>query len=108
MRPGYNVYDNNCQKFVIGLLNKICDPGRRKVTTTYSYITQTARGIPFSGTKPTETTTKKEEMDLPTKDEGLRLAETLMNERTPRVDPNDIGTLYVEEGGQELMVVQRA
>jgi len=37
MLPLYEVRTNNCQKFVIELLNLICDPGRRKVTTSFKW-----------------------------------------------------------------------
>ncbi|KAF8210861.1 hypothetical protein K438DRAFT_1959076 [Mycena galopus ATCC 62051] len=34
MLPRYDVRKNNCQNFVIELLNLICDPGRKKVMTS--------------------------------------------------------------------------
>ncbi|KAJ7137903.1 hypothetical protein C8R44DRAFT_975861 [Mycena epipterygia] len=37
MLPRYEVRTNNCQKFVIELLNLICDPGRKKVTTSFGW-----------------------------------------------------------------------
>ncbi|KAF7356348.1 DUF862-domain-containing protein [Mycena venus] len=37
MLPRYEVRTNNCHKFVIELLNLICDPGRTKVTTSYGW-----------------------------------------------------------------------
>jgi hypothetical protein len=37
MLPLYEVRTNNCQKFVIELLNLICDPRRKKVTTSFQW-----------------------------------------------------------------------
>jgi hypothetical protein len=37
MKPLYDVRHNNCQKFVIELLNLICEPGRRKVMTSFKW-----------------------------------------------------------------------
>ncbi|KAJ6484833.1 hypothetical protein C8R45DRAFT_1147821 [Mycena sanguinolenta] len=37
MLPRYHVRKNNCHKFVIELLNLICDAGRKKVTTSFSW-----------------------------------------------------------------------
>ncbi|KAF7336492.1 DUF862-domain-containing protein [Mycena sanguinolenta] len=36
MLPRYHVRTNNCHKFVIELLNLICDPGRKKVKMSSS------------------------------------------------------------------------
>jgi len=37
MEPVYEVRKNNCHKFVIELLNLICDANRKKVMTTYAF-----------------------------------------------------------------------
>ncbi|KAH6913851.1 hypothetical protein BKA70DRAFT_1217554 [Coprinopsis sp. MPI-PUGE-AT-0042] len=112
MRPGYNLYDNNCQKFVIDLLEKICEPGREKVITSYSYLTQTKMGveIPFlsSHAEATPKEEEEEEVELPTKSEGLARAGSIMDEHTPRIHPNDLGTLGLKDGTDELVVVHRA
>ena len=38
MKPVYHVRTNNCHKFVIELLNLICDANRKKVTTTFAIL----------------------------------------------------------------------
>ncbi|OCH95615.1 hypothetical protein OBBRIDRAFT_540849 [Obba rivulosa] len=37
MRPKYNVWDNNCQKLVINILDLICEGGRKKLWTTWAF-----------------------------------------------------------------------
>ncbi|EMD38597.1 hypothetical protein CERSUDRAFT_113779 [Gelatoporia subvermispora B] len=37
MRPKYNVWDNNCQKLVINILDLICEGGRQKLWTTFAW-----------------------------------------------------------------------
>ncbi|TEB18485.1 hypothetical protein FA13DRAFT_1648715 [Coprinellus micaceus] len=105
MKPVYDVYDNNCQKFTIGLLNVICEPGREKVTTSYSYIAQTKMGfqIPFlSHESPAQHT---QEIELPARDEVAAKASSIMDEHTPRLDPKDLGTIGVHhETGEPVLV----
>lgn len=110
MRPAYNLYDNNCQKFVMDLLDKICEPGREKVITTYSWIKQVKMGveIPILNSHLGLATPKEKGIELPTKDEALSRAGSIMEEYTLRVHPNDLGTLGVKEGTDELVVVHRA
>jgi hypothetical protein len=38
MRPRYDWQTNNCHKFVIELLNRICDPGRDIVLAPYKWF----------------------------------------------------------------------
>ena len=83
MAPKYNVYNNNCQRFVIGLLNKICEPDRVKVITSYSAITQTKRGFDAPFVSSQTKVSKEQEFDLPPKDEALKVAESIMAEHTP-------------------------
>ncbi|TEB28781.1 hypothetical protein FA13DRAFT_1793645 [Coprinellus micaceus] len=106
MKPVYDVYDNNCQMFTIGLLNVICEPGREKVLTSYSYITQTKMGfqIPFlSHESPAQHT---QEIELPARDEvAAKKASSIMDEHTPRLDPKDLGTIGVHhETGEPVLV----
>jgi len=83
MAKPYNIYNNNCQLFVIKLLDLICQAGRTKVTTSYTFISGTKAGV-FGGNESQAT---EGEVAQPLTEEELKKvlngAQALMNENTP-------------------------
>jgi len=108
MKPVYEIYSNNCQKFTIELLNKICEDGRQKVITDYSYITQTKMGIHIPFLSHDSEVKHQEAIDLPSKEEAVAKAISVMDEHTPRVAQRDIGTIGVHHESEAIVMVHRA
>lgn len=84
----YRLVDNNCQKFVLKLLDVICANGRKKVYTSYSRFTLTAGFIP--GDLPDEVKAG-DEVEVAYAEDGsaqidlLNKALEIMDENTPTV-----------------------
>ena len=79
MPPLYNIYDNNCQKFVMNLLQIICEPGCTKVATSWSW------GVKLGVQLPATSHSEEKEIDAPGKEEGLSTALKLMSNQTPKI-----------------------
>ncbi|KAJ8085001.1 hypothetical protein PM082_003778 [Marasmius tenuissimus] len=96
MPPVYNIYDNNCQCFVLKLLDIICEHGRRKAATSWSWGVQMGvLSLP-----------QEKEIEAPGKDEGVSGAQAFMNDKTPRLEKHDVGLLAVKDDA--LVLVHRA
>ena len=85
----YNAYNNNCQTFVISLLDIICRAGRKKVNTSYSLTTLQMAYVPTEG----NTIPEDEEIEVAITADGIAQAELLakvqeiMDENTPKLTP---------------------
>lgn len=108
MDPVYGVYDNNCQKFTIGLLNKICESGREKVITSYSMFTQTKMGVQIPFLSHDSGSHESHDVDLSGRDEAVEKALAIMGEQTPQLNHNDLGTLGVDQQSGEIVLVHLA
>jgi len=86
MQRTYNVFNNNCQDFVIKLLNKICAPGRIKLLTNHGTMMVPEESEAFM-------IADKSYMDkIETKEDSVKTAETIMKENTPEVTEEELRT----------------
>ncbi|KAF8601275.1 hypothetical protein BDV93DRAFT_545948 [Ceratobasidium sp. AG-I] len=81
MVPIYNVWNNNCQSFVIELLNLICGPDRTLVLTNQLKYRD---GDKERAEKELEAATKE------ARDQARSKAEDLMNDETPLLNMDDL------------------
>ncbi|KAK4158991.1 hypothetical protein QBC43DRAFT_374199 [Cladorrhinum sp. PSN259] len=88
----YNAVDNNCQKFVIKLLDKICRNGRKKVRTLYSPLTPQIGFVPGA---ERDDVTLGEEVEVAYVENGaahlaqLEKVADIMAENTPSIDQEE-------------------
>jgi hypothetical protein len=101
----YDLYNNNCQSFVIRLLDAICRPGRTKVRTNYSltslqigYLPEEERESAIASTELVEAAVIG---DGEKHAQMLSDAQAIMTDRTPKLKPEDFSAEVLEKAKEE-------